>query len=76
MHTIERLIDMAARELCFDRIELRRQNMIPKMNCPPQIQWERYTIAANSITAWTRLCERLIGKDLPAGNHILAKEAC
>ena len=34
MHTIERLIDMAARELCFDRIELRRQNMISQDELP------------------------------------------
>lgn len=34
MYIIERMIDLAARKFGFDRVELRRINMIPEAECP------------------------------------------
>ena len=50
---IERLIDKAARELGFDRIDLRRRNLVAPTRCPMPMPSARATTAANTKSTWT-----------------------
>ena len=56
MFVMERLIDLAAEQTGFDRIELRRRNLVPETRCPTPTRSAWSTTAANTMTAWRRCC--------------------
>ena len=54
IYVIERLVDLAAEQCGFDRVALRRRNLIPPMRCPTPTASASPTTMANTKRAWMR----------------------
>ena len=68
-YAIERLIDKAARELGFDRVELRRKNLIGPQMMPYATLSARATTAAPTKPIWTSRCATPTGAALRRGGR-------
>ena len=53
VYTVERVIDTAAREMGIDAAQIRRRNMIPKIDEPFSTGSFSHTILASSKRTWT-----------------------
>ena len=76
-YMIERVLDVAARELGISPFELRRRNLIPLPRCRTRPRWCSITIAASSKPTWTpRQVLPILPASRPAGRKPRVKASC
>src|SRR5271168_1340964 len=75
MFVMERLIDLAARQIGFDRLELRRRNLVPERRCRTATRSAWSTTAAPTTGSWSVSSRSATGRGSRRGERRLGDAA-